>query len=168
MRPEADRRLIPFHLGQNARQTSDKASRPRRTQCQFHVYLSSPNTVQADDFRKGHIMVFHLVSSHFIQFFYRSLIKPSSLQEQFPWKDSSDRTIFPLVNADCMHPVLHPANHHSPAVRRQDCLRCIKINPIVDGLIMLLCKSPRLLVILSDQAECSVSVWYSNPSGSIS
>ena len=95
MRPEADRCLILFILSKTKGKLLIKLLVVTRTQCQFHVYLSSPNTVQADDFRKGHIMVFHLVSSHFIQFFYRSLIKSSSLQEQFPWKTHLTEPFFP-------------------------------------------------------------------------
>ena len=54
-------------------------------------------------------------------------------------------------------PILHPADHHTASVRCQDGLRGIKIDPVIDGLIIFLLKTEAGLIVMTDQAEGSVA-----------
>ena len=107
---------------------------------------------------QDHIGMRHLIFPHVIQFPDRLLVQPSVFHRKLSRKAHLSE---PFLIGRVGHtgvPVLHPAHHDPASVRSQHGLGSIKVNPIINGLLLLLRKCERLPVIFSDQAERSVSV----------
>ena len=129
-----------------------------RSDRQLHVNPPTADSIQTNLLRDQHILVIYPVTAQLVQFSYWGLVQPSVLDMQLPWKTHLPKPRYILCSKITSVPVLHPSDHNAASIRRQHCLRRIKINTIINRLIMPFRECVCLFIIITNQAECPVSV----------
>ena len=125
---------------------------------QLHVQNSSPDTFQPCDAGDFLPAVFDERTAMVFQFAQRPLPKTAVPDGEFSGNAHlAGPGITLFTNRDRV-PVLEPADHHAASVRHQHRLRCIKVDAVIDGLIMLFVKTACCLIVISDQAQSPVAV----------
>ena len=152
MRPETDSRVTHIILSK----TNCKfPKRPRpflRVNRQLHVNPSATDSLQPRKSFKHYIFVTHFAAPKFFQFPDRSLVQSPLFYGQFSGKAHLTKPDMIRIPEVAGIPILHPADHNPPAVRRDKRLGCIKDDSIINSLVMFILKSICLSVIVSDQA----------------
>ena len=105
-----------------------------------------------------HFLVCALVTAQVIEFTDRSLVQDTVLYRELARQghltEPRDGSRVQVAGI----PVLHPADHDPAAIRRENGLRCVKINSVVDGMVGLLLENFLILIVFSDHVESTVPV----------
>ena len=159
VRPEADCSVELVILRKAQRKFLIDPHGILRLQINREVDHASVNARQLDlVILELHFLVCALVTAQVIELTDRSLVQDTVLYRELARQghltEPRDRSRVQVAGI----PVLHPADHDPAAIRRENGLRCVKINSVVDGMIGLLLENFLILIVFSDHVESTVPV----------